>query len=293
MRLANRAGDAEIRQAWSWMVAYTTVMVHVDVDGKPGARIRLAATLADRFMATLIGISSCILPPYPAEGAYFVTPELIDEERRDMAVSLKRAEEAFRNLAGPGRTRIEWRSAIEVPDDYLAANARSGDLLVIARDEGPGGICRTINPGTTLLTTGRPVLLVPPGVDTLRAEHIVIGWKECREARRAMADALPFLHQAKAVSIVEVCEAGIEASGRQHVEDVAQYLARHRIAVASASAVPAAGGAAAELIRCATAENADLIVTGAYGHTRLSEWIFGGVTRSLLAASPVCCLMAN
>jgi len=126
------------------MVAYATVMVHVDVDGSSDARIRLAATLADRFMATLIGISSCILPPYPTEGAYFVTPELIEEERRDMAVSLKRVEAAFRRQAGPDRTAIEWRSAIEVPDDCIAANARSGDLLVIARDQGSGGICRTI-----------------------------------------------------------------------------------------------------------------------------------------------------
>jgi len=275
------------------MVAYTTIMVHVDVDGSSDARIRLAATLADRFTSTLIGISSCILPPYPAENAYFVTLERIEEERRDIAMSLKRAEEAFRNHAGAGRKGIEWRSAIEVPDDYIAANARSGDLLVIARDQGAGGICRTIDPGTTILTTGRPVLLAPPGVDMLRADHIIVGWKEGREARRVLSDSLPFLHQAKAVSIIEVCDAGREAAAQRHVEDVAQHLARHKIAVGSAVAVHAAGGAATELMRRAIAENADLIVTGAYGHTRLSEWIFGGVTRSLLAASPVCCLMAN
>jgi nucleotide-binding universal stress UspA family protein len=144
----------------------------------------------------------------------------------------------------------------------------------------------------TILKSGRPVLLVPPGVDTLKAEHVVIGWKEGREARRVLVDALPFLHQAKAVTIIEVCDAGQEPSALRHVEDVAQYLARHRITVGSAIAVPAEG-AAIELLRHTEAENADLIVTGAYGHTRLGEWIFGGVTRSLLAASPVCCLMAN
>jgi nucleotide-binding universal stress UspA family protein len=272
-------------------VAYATVMVHVDVDGTSAPRIRLAAAIADRFMSTLIGISASILPPYPAEGAYFVTRELVEEERRDMAASLKRAEAAFRDQAGPNRAKIEWRSAIDVPDDYVAANARSGDLLVISRDQGAGGICRTIDPGTTVLKSGRPVLLVPPSVDTLKAEHIVVGWRESREARRALVDALPFLHQAKAVTIVEVCEAG--AAGQRHVEDVAQYLARHRITVGSAVAVQTEGSAATELLRLAKAENADLIVTGAYGHTRLGEWVFGGVTRSLLGASPVCCLMTN
>jgi nucleotide-binding universal stress UspA family protein len=274
-------------------VAYATVMVHVDVDGSSDARIRLAATLADRFMATLIGISSCILPPYPTEGAYFVTRELIEEERRDMAVSLKRAEEAFRSHAGSVRAGVEWRSAIDVPDDYLAANARSGDLLVIARDQGSGGVCRTVDPGATLLTTGRPVLLVPPGIDALKAEHVVVGWKESREARRALSDSLPFLHQAKTVSVIEVCEAGMEAAGQHHVDDVANYLARHRITIGSALAVHTAGDAATELMRRASVGNADLIVTGAYGHTRLGEWIFGGVTRGLVAASPVCCLMTH
>jgi nucleotide-binding universal stress UspA family protein len=275
------------------IVAYATVMVHVDIDGASDARIRLAATLADRFIATLIGISSCIMPPYPTEGAYFVTQELIEEERRDMEVSLKRLEATFRNLVGPERSRIEWRSAIEVPDDYIAANARSGDLLVIARDRGSGGVCRTIDPGTTVLTAGRPVLLVPPGVDTLKAERVVIGWKEGRESRRALSDSLPFLHQAKAVSVIGICEAGLEASGQQHVDEVAQYLTRHRITVESALAVNVADDAATELMSRARAANADLIVTGAYGHTRLGEWIFGSVTRSMLKASPVCCLMAH
>jgi len=267
-------------------------MVHVDVDGKSDARIRLAATLADCFTSTLVGISACVLPPYPAEGAYFVTPELVEEERRDMAVSLKRAEETFRSEARSDRTRIEWRSAIEVPDDFIAANARYGDLLVIARDQGAGGICRTIDPGTTILKSGRPVLLVPPGVDTLKAEHVIIGWKEGREARRVVADSLPSLHQAKAVTIIEACDAGMEASARQHVEDVAQYLARHRITVGSAIALHAES-AADELLRRAKDAAADLIVAGAYGHSRLGEWVFGGVTRTLLAASPVCCLVAN
>jgi len=273
-------------------VAYATVMVHVTVDDPSDAHVRIATTLADRFMATLIGISSCILPPYPSEGAYFVTRELVEEEQRDMALSLKRVEEAFRHHVGPGRTGIEWRSAIEVPDDYIAANARSGDLMVIARDRGRGGICRTIDPGTTVLTSGRPVLLVPPGVDALRAEHVIVGWKESREARRALSDSLPFLHQAKAVSIIEVCDAGMEGSAQRHVDDIAQYLARHRITVASALAVHG-DDPATELMHRASAADADLIVAGAYGHTRLGEWIFGGVTRGLLTTSPVCCLMAH
>jgi nucleotide-binding universal stress UspA family protein len=274
-------------------VAYAKIMVHVDVDGASEARIRLAATLADRFMSTLIGISACILPPYPAEGAYFVTRELVEEERKDMAALLKRAEDGFRTLVGADRPKIEWRSDIELPDDYLAEQARAADLVIIGRDRSPGGICRAIDPGTAVLKIGRPVLVVPPGIDTLRAERVVIGWKDSREARRALQDSLPLLHEAKFVAVVEVCEKGIEAIARRRVDDVAGYLTRHRISVGSVLAAHAEGSVADELLRVAKAEGADLIVTGAYGHSRLGEWIFGGVTRDLLASSPVCCLLAN
>jgi len=268
------------------------MMVHVDVDGASDARIRLAAKLADRFASTLIGMSACILPPYPAEGAYFVTGEFVEQERRDMAASLKRAEDGFRAVAGADR-KIEWRSDIELPDDYLAAQARAADLVIIGRDRSTGGICRAIDPGAAVLKAGRPVVVVPPGTDALRAERVVIGWKDSREARRAVQDSLPLLHEAEFVTIVEVCDKGMEALGRRHVEDVAHYLARHRIAVGSAVAAYTEISVANELIRLAKAEGADLIVSGAYGHSRLGEWIFGGVTRDLLASSPVCCLLAN
>jgi nucleotide-binding universal stress UspA family protein len=94
------------------------------------------------------------------------------------------------------------------------------------------------------------------------------------------------------VLIAAVCDEGTEAVSRRYVDDVVQYLARHRI---SASAITASsqGTIANELIRIAQDENADLIVTGACGHSRLGEWFFGGVTRDLLTSSPVCCLLAN
>jgi nucleotide-binding universal stress UspA family protein len=74
---------------------------------------------------------------------------------------------------------------------------------------------------------------------------------------------------------------------------VARYLMRHRISVGSATAAAVKHGVADHLIDLASVEGADLIVTAAYGHNRLGEWIFGGVTRELLASSPVCCLMSN
>jgi nucleotide-binding universal stress UspA family protein len=118
-------------------------------------------------------------------------------------------------------------------------------------------------------------------------------WFEFLVGPGALAADYVRSHEAKFVAVVEVCEKGIEAIARRHVDDVAGYLTRHRISVGSVLAAHAEGSVADELLRVAKAEGADLIVTGAYGHSRLGEWIFGGVTRDLLASSPVCCLLAN
>ena len=271
-------------------MSFAAIMVHVDASSQSSDRVRVAAQLAQRFGATLIGISAAVLPPYPAESAYFVTREFVEQEQRDIAEALKRAESNFRDAAG-NKLNLEWRSDIDVPESYIVSEARSADLLIVGRSD--GDISRSLDPGTAVLRAGRPVLVVPPGVTTLKAEHIVVGWKEGREARRALQNALPLLQEAKSVTVAEFCDTDVEASCRRHVADVATYLARHGIAEVSENVIAAKVAVAKKLIELATSEDADIIVTGAYGHSRLGEWIFGGVTRNLLRSSPICCFLAN
>jgi len=213
--------------------------------------------------------------------------------QQDILAVLQRAETSFRAAAGEEGPKLEWRSAIDLPDTFLVSEARSADLVIVGRAPSPMDICRYLDPGAAVLRMGRPMLVVPPGIDRLMAERVLIGWKDSREARRALQDALPVLREAKSVAVVEVCDEGMEAFAQRHVEDVAHYLRRHRISVGSTMAGAAKQGIADHLIDLARVEGADLIVTGAYGHSRLGEWIFGGVTRELLASSPVCCLMSN
>ena len=114
-----------------------------------------------------------------------------------------------------------------------------------------------------------------------------------REARRAVRDALPFLEQATRVTIVEACGPDDEKTALDRLNDVARYLSHHRIKCGPKIMLEQKGSGAEQLIRSAQEEQADLLVTGAYGHSRLGEWIFGGMTRELLAASPICCLMSH
>jgi nucleotide-binding universal stress UspA family protein len=274
-------------------MSFATLMVHLELEPKTDARVRLAANLADRFASPLIGISASVLPPYPSENAYFVTKEFVEREHRDIGAALKRTEARFRAAAESYGVKLEWRSAIDLPENYVVSEARSADLVIVGQARETVDICRSLDPGTAILKAGRPIMVVPPGVDSLKAERILVGWKDTREARRAVQESLPLLQAARSVVVLEVCDDGAESAGRQHVDDVAQYLARHGISIGSATAAVTTKHVADQLIESARAEGADLIVAGGYGHSRLGEWIFGGVTRDLLKSSPVCCLFTN
>jgi len=199
----------------------------------------------------------------------------------------------FRNIAAIDHQRIEWRPILDYPADALAREARSADLVVTGQTKGPGDSFGSLDPGEALLKVGRPTLVVPDGVSSLRAEHVVIGWKDGREARRAIQDALPFLHEASRVIVVEIYESGEESIAQAHIDDVVRYLTRHRINAIPHVILREQGQGAAQVVELAQEESADLLVTGAYGHSRLGEWIYGGVTRDLLATSSICCLMSH
>lgn len=136
-------------------------------------------------------------------------------------------------------------------------------------------------------------LVVPGAVNSLSANHVVIGWKDTREARRATRDALPFLHQAKRVTIIEICETYQKEAARHHVDDVMLYLALHGVKAEGRIEIRSLGSGADQIIGFAEDEGADLLVTGAYGHSRLNEWFFGGMTHDQLTSSPICCLMSH
>jgi nucleotide-binding universal stress UspA family protein len=274
-------------------MSYASILVYVETDGRPEPRVRLAAALADKFRATLIGLTAeADRLPLAAAGDV-ISDELVEIESEALRTKLADKAEWFRRVAGAEHRKLEWRALEEFPIEALTSQARSADLIVIGQRKGPGDAYSSVDPGAAILRAGRPALVVPEKVGSLQAEHVVIGWKETREARRATEDALPFLREATRVTIVEICEPGEEATAREHIDDVAKHLARHRISVGPKIILQQESSGAAQLIQLANDEKADLLVTGAYGHSRMGEWIFGGMTHDLLATSPICCLMSH
>ena len=271
-------------------MTYASIMVSVDLAGHAAARIRIAAHLADDFGALLIGVAAqrpdhAAAPVGPTGASPCFLPESLERTQGLIA----RSHEHFRD-ATQGRGRVEWRSEPVSPFHYLVEQARAADLIILGRPAaGDSAHHRdVVDPGEFVMSAGRPVLVTPPGVDYLEAQRVVIAWKDTREARRAVFDAMPLLKRAKYVNVVALRESD-HPTGAQ---DVARYLQGHGVqgTVAERWIV---GNTSEALVDLTSECGADLIVMGAYGHGRLREWMFGGVTRDLLASAPVCCLMSH
>jgi nucleotide-binding universal stress UspA family protein len=273
-------------------MSFTTMMVHVDIERDSEQRVQLALALADCFQAALIGIAGLALRPTVAAGGVVVYHEPTAHECRTVSARLDDVGRRFR-AKGQHLKQVEWRTALELPYELVSREARAADLIILGPRHTGGNGHELADPGVILLRAGRPVLVVPDTVALPQLRRVMIAWKDTRECRRAVCDALPFLQQAKEVLIVGIGEGESESNAKRTLSDVAAYLLRHRVAAAHEVWRQARGPVAAELLRQVQDEKADLIVAGGYGHSRLGEWIFGGVTHELLASSPVCCMLSH
>ncbi|GJE13503.1 universal stress protein [Methylobacterium longum] len=272
-------------------MSYASIMVAVDDGLHATGRVRLAADLAHRLGARIVGAAAC-RPDYPqGYGETAVPGGMVIEEIRQAALTkLSGVEQVFRN-AWCLNDGVEWRSDLDHPVRFLEQQARAADLVVLgryARNEGVS-LGAAVDLGDALMGLGRPLLVVPPGVEHLEAKRIVVGWKNTPQTRRAVSDALPLLSRAEAVQVLQVTD----DEDRSEIEDVARYLALHGVNATTRQVAVSASTAAEELQRAAVEADADLIVSGAFGYSRLREWFFGGVTRDLLGEASVCCLMSH
>jgi nucleotide-binding universal stress UspA family protein len=221
---------------------------------------------------------------------------VIDQLRADIGKGLAGAEKRFRSATTRPASQIEWRSALAPPSDYFAHQARVADLIVVsARRDGmvldPFAGTGQIDPGDLAMRAGRPVLVVPPEAEFLNLKCAVIAWKDTREARRAVSDALPLLQKTRDIIVAEVIEDESQredAHGR--LDDVVHWLGRHGIAAAE-RVFDFPGGE--DPVERLWHYGADYVVAGAYGHSRLREWVFGGFTDSFLRQSTRCVFLAH
>jgi nucleotide-binding universal stress UspA family protein len=261
----------------------TSILVHVEPGVTASHRVEVAARLAREYDARLIGLGAETIDAIPAADPFmgYVTAEWIALANQQVGADIQNAEAAFRRDAAGAE--VEWRQVQDFPSHALARAARAADLVVVdAKGADAGSSYRKADPADVIMTSGRPVLVTPAGGSHLKARTIVIAWKDTREARRAVADAMPFLKRAEQVIVQAVCPGDqMETAGFQ-TSDVANALKRHGVPARPNVTKGHGDEAAGEIQRIAALNEADLIVAGAYGHARAAEWAFGGVTRDLL-----------
>ena len=271
---------------------HPSISVYVSSGAASDRRINIACDLAQKMKAKLIGlgcqsISSMAFP----NGS--VSNRLLSLEYERAAAELMRRETRFRELVNCQIPRLEWRGGNDYPLKAFINKLRSVDLLVIGSDsEAP--LEHRFNPTTIVMQAGRPVLYVPDHVKTVPFRRAIIAWKDGRESRRVLADALPFLKKTKNILLLGICEdTQTRQSVREILSEVGSYLLGHEITAELKVSHPEKHSVAEELLLQAKQYDADVIVAGAYGRSQIGEWIFGGVTETLLNQPPCACLLSH
>ncbi len=257
--------------------------------------LAVAAPLSRRFGAQLGAIHAEALPMPTASPMGFPDTGMLEASitvARDNSRQLKAAFDA-----SPYASTVSWKNAEGFSGDStrsVARAARAADLVVVQQAD-PDGAVPFPSGETLVFETGRPVLFVPfSGTVDTRFRKAVVAWNGSAEAARAAFDALPFLVEADAVSILCVdprSEPGDpdELAGA----DIAEALRRHGVKATVVTEVSAGLSAGATIENHLAGSGADLLVMGAYSQSWLKEFFFGGATRTLLSSMPVATLMSR
>jgi nucleotide-binding universal stress UspA family protein len=281
-------------------MSYKDLLLVLDSDAAARGRIDLAAALAARFAAHLVGLYPLPAPEPPRHFGYY-DPALLDpffHELRDKArEAAEEQREAFEQVTRLRGVTAEWRLVPEGAEADAALHARYADLTVLGQLDPDRPAAETIRPRPehVMLASGRPILVVPYAGDFAAVgQRALIGWDASREAARAVNDALPLLMAAETVTVLTIdAREGPDGHGEVPGADISLHLARHGVKVAVERTVSAGLPIGDVLLSRAADLGADLLVMGAYGHSRARELLLGGATRSVLQSMTLPVLMSH
>jgi nucleotide-binding universal stress UspA family protein len=269
------------------------IVVFIDGRIETAGILEFAGTLAQEHAARLITVFT---QPEPAASTpeMFARGEGIPNVIEVHQAQLERIEAnhraQFDEIVHRHGIQSEWRSLPYLSSE-VGVHAYYADLVVIARPESPG---QTAGPPglaeSLVLSSGRPIMVFPPRGTVSRIRRVLVAWNATRESIRAVADAMPLLVKADAVEVLVIDHQRHPGGhGQEPGADIARHLARHGAQVEVRSVSSGGKDVGDLLLSQAGAFHADLLVMGAYGHSQVREWMFGGVTRTVLyeAALPV------
>jgi nucleotide-binding universal stress UspA family protein len=272
------------------------VLVHVGTDPACASRIEVAARLATWHDAHLTGLHVMAAPPIPGYIEVELPRQVHELQAQRLREDAERARHVFdTGVRAVGISRVEWRAVEGGLLQTARLHGRYFDVVVVGQGvdvEDPTGELAVL-PEELALSIGRPVLVIPRyGAFPAVGDHVLVGWNGGREAARAVNDALPLLRRAQKVTVLSV-DPGDHPEQRIPSADITLHLARHGVTAAAAQTRAADISVGDVLLSYAADIGADLIVCGAYGHSRLREMVLGGATRHLLRHMTVPVLMSH
>jgi nucleotide-binding universal stress UspA family protein len=255
-----------------------------------------AISMAETFEAHVLGVAFAYEPIVPGAVMGGIPPEFIESQRAEQEGKARAAATRFEQAAKRSSISYETRilpGSISGAADQLGRVARRFDIAVVGQPERDKAMPDEVVDEGVLFESGRPVVFVPyiqrAGV---KLDRVMLCWDGSRAATRAVADSMPFLRKAKAVEVVMV-------SSRQGKNDevpgadLGQHLARHGLKVDVKRITSPDIDVPSTILSYAADCSADMIVMGGYGHSRLREFVLGGVTRGLLESMTVPVLMSH
>jgi nucleotide-binding universal stress UspA family protein len=276
-------------------MAYKDILVYADGSKAATARFDVACALASFHRAHLTALHVRTLPFVPADFGAGVPPMVIEWQERASDELAEQARKAVDDATRRNGPAIEWRLVRGDIGAVALLHSRYADLVVIsqgATDMAEASVADEL-PEALIMGSGRPVLVVPRyGQYPIVGERVLVAWNRTREATRAVHDALPLLTGAKSVTVMEV---NPRAGESPHISgvDIATHLARLGVKAEVSSTVADDIEVGDAILSRVADLGADLLVMGAYGHSRLREYTFGGVTLHILKHMTVPVLMAH
>ncbi len=272
------------------------IVVNLSVGEKAGPADDYAVSVAATFGAHLAGIAFLYDPIVPVSGAGYIPAEVIEIQERENETATKAALDRFAascTRAGVGAEPLTLSTSFAGAGDQFGRIARRFDLSIVGQAEPEASAVEDIIAEAALFESGRPVIVVPYIQKApLKLDRVMLCWDGSRAAARAIADAMPLLERAGRVEVVIVAN---ERGKQDEIEgaDMGTHLARHGLDVEVKRTTLGGIDVADVILSHAADAGSDFIVMGGYGHSRLREFVLGGVTRSIFRSMTIPVLMSH
>ncbi|MDF2861729.1 universal stress protein [Achromobacter mucicolens] len=271
---------------------YRRITVHLDHGFDCTRRTALALGLAKRHKAELVGVYASSAPPQYYYGESVMMSRTLNIMKNLQAQNRGAVQNAFLEAAAAADVPAVVRAGESSPSATVALHGRASDLIVVSQQNRDDVEAAHENEFVeqTLLTAGRPVMVLPSSGDfPVVGDRVLLCWDGSREAARALADAAPLLQGASHVVVLTMDE-GAATRNVESIpfEDLATYCVAHGIPAPDHVRRDIKGvGVGSTILNAAADYSADLIVMGAYGHSKFREWAMGGATASILKSMTV------